>query len=164
MLLKKKIYDIQHTFDNLTAAEGRIFPVMNLPSINPKSNDCLNTRFNKNTLILLYTHFDCGSCVNTTIQTLSKFNKKHNQKINIFGIANTEKPIEIWKRTRAIASFPVYQDLNDSTSIFNRFKNTAFPLLLFILGNNNRIIYAKKATNNSEEMNSYIKRFENWIE
>ncbi len=114
-----------------------------------QKTDQLNAFFqNKSRYVVatLFTHLDCGTCVNRELHLWQRFYNKmpEREKLNIVAIAQTPNPETTKFLVRGIFQYPLLFDSNNwDESLFSKLNvPRGRPMVLLIDRENQRILYA----------------------
>ncbi len=157
---KQKIATFETDLEFGNRLEGSSFPVQLLKPISgeePVRDIFSNSKYS---VFIIFTHFDCQTCLDQELRLWQSFNQKFSNDniIAIRGIANTQDSYKIYIQTRAIVTFPIFKDAEGENAIFSQLDIQKGPVVLLVDNKNKQIIYT-----HSVEMNN-IKKSELFLE
>lgn len=157
-VLESKPWESERNLENFI--EGKKIPssILNHPIYRELFSDRLMA--NKLSVLLVATSFDCGSCTKEEVELWKEFfNREGSNGIKIFSIYhnNSEESLNEFKEKYQNV-FPV---INDPDFLFMRELGIQRTPIIFILNNQNKIIYAHiPLRENKEKTENFIKKIE----
>ncbi|MDQ7051575.1 MAG: hypothetical protein Q9P14_01250, partial [candidate division KSB1 bacterium] len=141
------------TFESLRLFSENLLSIISSPKV-------------KYGIVILFTHFDCASCVSRELRIWEEVWKKFSfqDSVKIFAIVETK---QIQLESRGVISFPVFIDVK--RSIFSKLTIPhGHPVVILWNRENERVIYCHLAEagdeNKSFIFQNKVLRFLNWID
>ena len=154
--------------------ENRKFPFLSLPSLSQKEPPQIIKSDTPYSVFVLFTHFDCGTCLNREMELWESFYQtfKNTDVIDVAGICNTDKPREVYAIARAIATYPIFHDPREGRSVFSELELRKGPFILLVENATGQIVYSHfaevdnklKSSRFEKRVLKFIKNSKYWAE
>jgi hypothetical protein len=141
----KQKYDLQEMIKTQKIILGEaIFPKVKLKLLKDMNYNVSDIMKGEGyTVVVFFSDFDCGTCMQRELHIWQDFFEKHYQLSNVIGIARTSNPTKLWRDVRGIVSFPTYLDASldaSDRSIFEILRITLTPTILFVENKTHKVL------------------------